>query len=256
MSEKQANKVSDDIDQAVRRPFDVKVLDGILNCKPDLHVNTCGESRIALPFTHAAVKKYWPLNHRRTRAAIAGFAYKTEGKTISVRELNRVLVILEDFAWNDERIVVQIQLAADEDPLVEALFILLNDTNSASDIDWPAARLLKELEKVAIRNSINTKTTGWPNGAAQLSRRLEDLRALLKSAGVSIERGRRSGGHRFIKLTRDDECDDVEQPPSPASTDENSASPDSLASTDDGDAITEPNFDSIRTGTKRTTQST
>jgi hypothetical protein len=103
-------------------------------------------------------------------------------------------------------------------------------------------KLLGELVKIAKKHGVDMQSPEWPKGPAQLSRRISELKSLLRKAGVAVTIGRKGGGERFIVLDKvkaaedqPKEGDDTGTTPSqPASVDK-SHHPKMLGRCGDGD---------------------
>lgn len=202
--------------QPIRR--DEKVLKLILAKNPELYVNIVGEPCISLPLDSGADQTPWLLNHNRVRATITGFAWDNAGLVLHAQELNRLLRVLESRAWMDQRTEIELEDAIDDDPLLEGLLILLASPESNGSVRLTATKLLQALNKKARLSGVDTDHHAWPKAPTQLSRRLGKLDPLLLKAGISVQRGRDSGGVRFVHLSRGHPCDDIDsaasQPPS------------------------------------------
>ncbi|HOV77809.1 MAG TPA: hypothetical protein PLS24_07255, partial [Sedimentisphaerales bacterium] len=72
--------------------------------------------------------------------------------------------------------------------------------NQDSRFEGTHTKLLGELVKVGQKHGVDTQSKAWPKGAAQLSRRVNDLVPLLRKAGVVVTTGRKPGGERFVVL--------------------------------------------------------
>jgi hypothetical protein len=224
---------------------DVVALELILSNGPEVYVNIVGEPCICLPFVPGPNRSAWHLKHERVRAEIAGFIWEELQLVLYDHELSRMLRILESQAWRDQRIDIDLKEAIDRDPLLEGLLILLADSDSKDGVNLKASELLKQLEKKARLNGVDTQHHSWPKGAAQLSRRIEELSSLLAEAGITFERGRNSGGVRFINLHRKTPCDDDEPTASQSPSIDKSHHPRSLSPADTSDDMNETFFSAI-----------
>lgn len=208
-------------------------LERILATKPELFINIVGQPTIVLPTSSdQPLPKTWPLRSERIKAWVAEFVWGQSGIILAEREIDRIVTVLVGKAWHDQRNDITVTEAMDQDPLLESLLILMQEH---AVFDKSCTALKEELDRVARANGIDTKDRLWPKGAPQLSRRIEELKPLLKRAGVTAELGRRSGGMRFIKL----KCEkvsggDVAGPP-PAPSIDNSHHPNDIHRHDDSD---------------------
>lgn len=216
----------------------------ILATQPELFLNIIGEPCIGLPVAAEADRTPWHLHSERVRAEIAGFIWEKLNLVVYDHELNRILRVLECQAWRDQRVDVELKDAVDNDPLLEGLVIFLNDPNRRGGVNLTASELLDELSKVARKSGVDTNHHSWPKGAAQLSRRIGELSSILQKAGISVERGRNSGGVRFINLSRDS-CDDDESTPSQPPSIDKSHHPKPLPTADGSDGTSEAVFSAI-----------
>lgn len=164
---------------------------------------------------------------------------------LAEREIDRIVTVLIGRAWYDQRHDIEVTLAMDEDPLLEALVIFMHEH---AVFDKSCTALKSSLDHVARTAGLDTKDRLWPKGAPQLSHRIEGLKPLLKRAGITAELDRRSGGARFVKLTQDKPSGgDVAGPP-PASSIDNSHHPREIHRHDDGDGDSRKKlFDLLRT---------
>ena len=154
------------------------------------------------------------------------------GIVLAEREIDRTVTVLVGKAWHDQRHDIAVTEAMDQDPLLEALMILMQEH---AVFDKTCTTLKAELDHIARTAGLDTKDRLWPKAAPQLSRRIDELRPFLKRAGVTAELGRRSGGIRFVKLTNEKSSGgDVARPP-PAPSVDNSHHPKEIHRQDDGD---------------------
>ena len=208
-------------------------LERILAMKPKLFINLVGQPTIGLPTTsEQPLPKTWPLRSERVKAWVAEFVWDQSGIVLAEREIDRIVTVLVGKAWHDQRNDIAVTEAMDQDPLLEALLIFVR---RHAVFDKTCTALGIALESVAREAGLDTKDRHWPKGAPQLSRRIEELKPLLKRAGVTAELGRRAGGFRFVKLTCDKSSGgDVAGPPHASSID-NSHHPREIHRHDDGD---------------------
>jgi len=218
---------------------DVTALELIIEESPEVFVDIVGQPNIGIPIRAGAKRVPWPLRHQRVRAEVAGFIWEKTTTVPYDHELNRILQVLESLAWADQRLDVDLKDAIDHDPLLECLLIFLRDPDRSGGINSTASALLNALSKAARKIGIDTKHHAWPKGAAQLSRRIGELSSLLKKAGITVERGRNSGGIRFINLSQNVSCDDSEPTASRSPSIDKSHHPRSLSTTANSDDATE-----------------
>ena len=208
-------------------------LERILAMKPKLFINLVGQPTIGLPTaSEQPLPKTWPLRSERVKAWVAEFVWDQSGIVLAEREIDRIVTVLVGKAWHDQRNDIEVTEAMDQDPLLEALLIF---ARRQAVFDKTCTALGIDLESVAREAGLDTKDRHWPKGAPQLSRRIEELKPLLKRAGVTAELGRRSGGFRFVKLTCDKSSGGEVAGPPPASSIDNSHHPREIHRHDDGD---------------------
>ena len=229
---------------------DIVALQTILNAKPELFVDVAGEPRIDLPFVRGAPNRRpspWPLRHARVRAEIAEFVFRETGHVLFDQEITRILSVLEGKAWKDQRIDIDLKQALDEEPLVEALFIFLHQSETEGRFLGPCSKLLLALTKIGRKNGADTRSKTWPKGAAQFSFRLGQLEHLLAKCGITVTRGRQPGGGRYVKLESNFRCDgDPMGTPQPSSVD-SGHHPKSLRQINARDVASDAIFDRIQT---------
>lgn len=208
-------------------------LEQILTTNLELYINFVGQPTIGLPNSlERPRREYWPLRSERIKAWVAEFVWDQFGVVLAEREIDRIVTVLVGKAWHDQRHDIAVTEAMDQDPLLEALLILMQEH---AVFDKSCTALKAELDHVARAAGLDTKDRLWPKGAPQLSRRIEELKPFLKRAGVTAELGRRSGGHRFVKLTCEKSSGgDVAGPP-PSPSIDNSHYPREIHRHDDGD---------------------
>lgn len=222
-----------DVIAVVRQP--AFALERILAMKPELFINVVGQPTIGLPSSPERIQqKIWPLRSERVKAWIAEFTWDQSQIVLAEREIDRIVTVLVGKAWHDSRHDVELTDAMDQDPLLEALLILMHEH---AIFDKTCTALQTALDQVAREAGLDTKDRLWPKGAPQLSRRIEELKPLLKRGHVTAVLGRRSGGFRFVKLTRDppNGGDAAGLPPPPSF--DNSHHPPEVHRNDDGDDV-------------------
>lgn len=221
-------------------------LERILATRPELFINIVGQPTIRLPqVSELSHSETWPLRSDRVKAWIAEFVWDQSGIVLAEREIDRIVTVLAGKAWRDPRIDTELTEAMDADPLLEALLIFMHEH---AIYDKSCTALKAALDQVARSAGLDTKDRLWPKAAPQLSHRIEELRPLLKRGSIKAEFGRRSGGIRFVRLTKEKPSGgDAAGPPLPPSVD-NSHHPKEMHRHDDGDGDSRKKlFDLLRT---------
>lgn len=201
----------------------------ILNSTPSLYCNVVGTPCIGLPSIRPGppqeeAQEEWPLRSERVRAWIGEFFWEQTGMVLRERGITQTVIVLEGKAWHDQRLDLELSAAMDQEPVLEAAVIWMNQNPR---FEGTQTKLLEELGKIAKKYGVDTQSQAWPKGPAQLSRRISELESLLKKAGVAVTIGRKPGGDRFVVLDKvkageekPKEGDDVGTTPSqPASVD-------------------------------------
>jgi hypothetical protein len=163
---------------------------------------------------------------------------------LAEREIDRIVTILVGKAWHDLRHDAEMTEAMDADPLLEALCIFMHEHVV---FDKSCTALKAELDQVARSAGIDKKDRLWPKAAPQLSRRIEELKPLLMRAGITAQLGRRTGGLRYVRLSKEKlSGGDAARPPLPSSVD-NSHHPKKIHHQDEGDGDSRKKlFDQLR----------
>ncbi len=210
--------VSNDLEVVAVARHPALALDLILATQPELFINVVGQPTIGLPFSSTPPNRdTWPLRSERVKAWIAEFVWERAGMVLAEREIDRIVTVLVGKAWHDPRHDSELADAMDTDPLLEAVVIFMHEH---AVFDKSCTALKAELDQVARAAGLDIKDRLWPKAAPQLSRRIEELKPLLKRGDITAEIGRRSGGVRFIRLTKSKPNDgDAEGPPLPPSVD-------------------------------------
>jgi len=186
----------------------------IVNCATSLFPKPFVDS-IGIPCVEISIdkqsghKRVWPINHPRIRAMIAAEVYRSNDLVCFDKEITRVINILAGNAWNNPREDLDGEMALDENPLVEAIHILVHQPECSGSFDGNCSKLLTQLNKVARKHQLDAKSPSWPKTAAHLSKSILDHSSDLERLGISSERGRRPGGERFVKLIHQRLCDDA-----------------------------------------------
>lgn len=227
----------------------------VLDQSPQLHINSIGIPMIALPLkktpgdirppednSSRTAEQSWPLRSRRVQAEIADLIYSEKSVLVHQQEINRILKVLEGRAWKEPSPMFGIGHDMDENPLIEAIMILLLKQGTTGGFEGSCTTLLHELKKVCNQHSIDADDKYWPRGAAQLSRKLLEQAPVLERAGITIHRSRRPGGDRYISLRIEseikfDECDDTATSASQAASEQNPESLEDSEPCDAGDNV-------------------
>lgn len=175
---------------------------------PELFVDVCDRPMIALPWQSPV--NVLPLNSRRVRSEVSAFIYEKSKTMISDSDLRRVILVLEGIAWKDRRATNEQCSPIDDHPLIEALFLLLKQEEGFLEVS--ASKLLDKIEQIARSNRLDLRSPLWPKSAPALSRQLMEVQSSLTALCITLKRGRRSGGARFLKLSLS--CDDTSVTPS------------------------------------------
>jgi hypothetical protein len=103
---------------------------------------------------------------------------------------------LDAYAANVER---QHEESMHENPVTEALAAFMEDR-----VRWRGSPsdLLEQLEEVADRETISTRSRSWPAAANALTMRLNEVRTLLADAGLQVQVQKGPGGRRLIAIER------------------------------------------------------
>lgn len=238
-----------DANNSARQP--AIALEQILATNPELYINLVGQPTIGLPPSPERLRReHWPLRSERVKAWVAEFTWDQFGDILAEREIDRIVTVLVGKAWHDQRNDIAVTEAMDQDPLFESLLILMQEH---AVFDKSCTALKDELDRVARANGLDTKDRLWPKGAPQLSRRIEELKPLLKRAGIMAELGRRSGGTRFVKLTYEKASGGDATGPPPTPSIDNSHHPNEIRRHDDSDGdFRRKLFDRLRPPTLET----
>lgn len=227
---------------------DLIAIETVLQLNPVLFVNTIRQPHIMLPLlADESDRESWSLRHDRVKAELARLVYELKDLVLFDQELNRILNVLEGRAWLTHREEISTEQAFDESPLIEAAFIFLKQPEQAGSFHGSASKLLHLLNQTARKCAIETTGYSWPQGAAQLSRQLFQQIVVLERLGIHIERGRESGGYRYISLTSvfAESCDDADIPSPQVSSREKTLDVTVLATDDDADRRSNSIFERI-----------
>jgi hypothetical protein len=237
------------VNAAVRQP--ALALERILASRPDLYINVVGQPTIRIPIVSERPQRdTWPLHSNRVKAWIAELVWAQSGIVLAEREIERVVMVLVGKAWHDLRNDVELTEAMDEDPLLEALMIFMHEH---AIFDKSSTTLKASLDQVARSSGLDTKDRLWPKAAPQLSRGIEELKPLLKRAGITAELGRRTGGTRFVRLMQEKPSGGDAAGPPLTPTVDNSHHPQEIHRHDDGDSESRKKlFDQLRTPDQET----
>ena len=227
-------------------------LERILATEPDLYINVVGQPTIKLPTSSGQpLPQTWLLRSERIKAWIAEFMWDQTGVVLAERVIERIVTVLVGKAWHDPRHDVELTEAMDEDPLLDALLIFMHEH---SVYDKSCTALKADLDQLARSSGLDVKDRLWPKATPQLSRRIAELKPLLKRAGITAELGRKAGGIRFVRLAREKPTGgDAKGPPLSPSVD-NAHYPKEIHWRDDGDGASRKKlFDLVRTPNLETT---
>ena len=109
-----------------------------------MYCNIVGQPCIRLPPKRAGpTTQAWPLWSNRVRAWIAEFVWKRKTTVLLEREVTRIPWVLEGKAWEDRRTDLDVKDAMDQEPVLEALLIWLNEAENQS-YDGNCTKLLMD----------------------------------------------------------------------------------------------------------------
>lgn len=211
-----------------------RAIEAIMATQPQLFVDFTGKPMIGIPLTTCQSDRVvHRLRSDRARASLFATVSRDADFVPFQEEINRVLWILEDMAWKDVRTDTTYSAAVEQSDLIDAIDILANTIEGIVLYHGTCSGLRDRLNDIAVTNGIDVRHEQWPKGASRLSQRLWELRELLRSGGILIERGR-SNGPRWIKLSRV-APDDGAREASTERLSSNSVPSSILGSDDDGD---------------------
>lgn len=189
---------------------DTKVVKCAMALFPNPFVNSVGIPCVEIPINKKDnIKLAWPINHSRVRALIAAEVFSCEDFVCFDKEVRRVIHILEGIAWMNPQEDPKGEIALDEHPMIEAIHIMLLQSDCSGSFEGSCSKLLTQLKKVARKYQLDAKSSSWPKTAAHLSRSIQDNNSYLEALGIHSEKGRRPGGERFIRLIHRPLCDDA-----------------------------------------------
>ncbi len=204
----QIPQVSEDKTESEFGRRDQLILETVRNAKPKLFVNPLGVPSIMLPFAPKSAKKTeYPIHSARLKAELAYYICSMTQLVPHQSEINRILTILEGKAWRKNNTTPELVEAIDSDPMLEAVYIYINQPSVSGSFEGTCTKLLNELLHIANSNGIYMKVPSWPKGAAQLSHRLWKAKKLLQRGGIGIDKPPRTGPKRSIKLWKIDPGD-------------------------------------------------
>ncbi len=216
----------------------------------ELFVNAADQPCIGVPLLRceSSPTRILQICHERVSEEIALMAYINFGVQAYGPKISAIIRILKALAWREHRTNLTRDQAIDEVPLVEAVYLLLNESEVHGSLNESSSTVLNQLEMIALKHRLNTDVPSWPSSAAQLSRRLRELKLVLSAVGITCTRGRRSGGARFLKLTLANSGDDAVTASQAASPSRTSSSDISAACDggDDGDDAISKRFRAIQ----------
>lgn len=138
----------------------------------------------------------WPIQSQRTRAWVAKVFYMQTNCLINKRALDRVLLLLDGLAEENDDIEVDLCDLIDIDPL---LGVIVNYVKFQGYVKATAVDLLRNLNEFTRKDSV-VRTVNWPQSPESLGVRLRKLIKWLEKAGIGTEFVRDSR-NRWIILT-------------------------------------------------------
>lgn len=197
------------------RRRDELIVETILALHPVVYVNYAKTPVILLPLTVPLnERRPVPLESKRCKSELAKIAWNSLHFLCHIQESQRVVQFLIGMGWEDVRINAEFAELLDDDPLVEALSILLLDSRYREKYQSTCSVLLKRLLAIAENDALDTTSRLWPKNASQLSRRLSDLsEVILNLLGYSIDRNRGPTGSRIMVIRKQAYADDGDSAP-------------------------------------------
>ncbi len=198
----------------------------------ELFCDSGGQPRIRLPpIRQHPTEEPWRIRSERVRAWIADFVWERSKDILQDREIDRILNILEGKAWRDLKRDLELFEAIEQDPVLEALIVLMHQFIL---FEGTMTKLMRQLVKVARKAGLNVRAKNWPKGTPQLSRRIGSFERFLTKAGITVERHRNSIERKIkLKMTVHD---DPPSTPSPSSSVDKSHHPKSQRHRDASDS--------------------
>ncbi|MCA8986365.1 MAG: hypothetical protein KDA78_01905 [Planctomycetaceae bacterium] len=237
----------------------------VLDLSPQLRINPVSIPEIKLPLERtdntpdleASTITYWPIKCERVHDEIAELVNSRRGIVLQSREIRRIQNILAGRAWKRSGLTAEGELILDVNPLVEGLYILLHQRTQQGQFEFTCTKLLAELRRLGHSKGVDIHSEQWPRGAAQLSRKLVEQKQNLAAVGIHFERGRRSGGERFISLRTFKKSfpdskyvDDADDPASQSPSSNNPKNSKADSPFDAGDSVLAEELASINTSSK------
>ena len=269
-------RAASDIPAGENEPDDVKPagqnqrndsvgLQVILDLSPQLRINPVSIPEIKLPLERtdntpdleASTTTYWPIKCERVHDEIAELVNAQRGIVLQTREIKRIQNILSGRAWKEFGATAESEAILDINPLVEGIYILVHQRTQQGRFEISCTKLLTELRKLGRTKGVDIQSEQWPRGAAQLSRKLVEQSQNLEAVGIHCERGRRSGGERYVafrtfkkSLPESESVDDVDDPPSQTPSNDNPKNSVADLPFDAGDSVLTEELASINTSSK------
>jgi hypothetical protein len=223
-------------------------LQAILDKEPDLSVMRAGIPFISWPLDKASEERtFCKLQHAQIKPGLAAFVWDTFRIVLYERELNRLVRVLEGFAWRNITTDAELSQAIEQDPFLETLFLYLRTLDADQPYEGSCSLLLSRLEKCAAKNRLLSSPADLPGGAPQLSRKLEESREFLEKLGYQLARGRYTKtGDRFVRISLATYSDDDDQTASDHCKSTPAEQNNVLVETDDADGAIADLMDQIR----------
>ncbi|MDA0282355.1 MAG: hypothetical protein O3B13_25170 [Planctomycetota bacterium] len=199
-------------DTAVSKPSHV-VLKSLLDLSPQLYVRGF-QPVIELPLDNdRAPCQPLGLRNHRVEAAICIHAWESCKVVLNETQLRGIIRVLEGIALNAPLRPDHIDLALDQEPLLDAISLMMSKHGR---IDMTGTQLLRELNEIAAANGLDQRTSRWPLDASQLSRMLNELDQCLLLLGFQFTRPRTKSARSLVIESLPD--DDGTETPSPSSS--------------------------------------
>lgn len=194
-------------------------LKAVLVSDMEVYVDSLGQPSIKLPARDGDNDfRVWLLHSERVLEWMERYIWQQFGFVLQIQELKRIRLILKDKARDNCHANLDLQVALDEDPLLEVLLIFLDEKKS---FEGTCTKLLEKLMETAKQKAIGQHSSVFPNDAAVLGRRIRSLTPLLEKAGVRVECGRRSAYQRYVSLVFEgNDTENSQTSPYELSTDE------------------------------------
>ncbi len=223
-------------------------LQAILDKEPDLCVMRAGIPFISWPLDKASEERtFCKLHHPQIKPSLATFVWEEFAIVLYERELNRLVRVLEGFAWRNVTSDAELSQAIEQDPFLETLFLYLRTLDADQHYEGSCSVLLSRLEKCAVKNRLISREEDLPGGAPQLSRKLEKSREFLEKLGYQLARGRYTKtGDRFVRISLATYSDDDNRTASDHCKSTPAEQNNVLVETDDADGAIADLMDQVR----------